>query len=82
MRQDPEVEVTLYEVGGLLTWEQMSLMLHLINEHMDVAEDERDFDLMGELLALRSLLLATEMEAGKSFGEMIVLLNEPNKIEQ
>lgn len=79
---DPLVDVTLYSVNGLLTWEQLHVLLNMIDNEMDVAEEQRDFDLMGNLLGIRSMLMSTEMEDKRTFGELLAMITEPGKLEQ
>lgn len=76
MSKDPWTEVTLYELRGLLSYGEIHHLLWLVERAIEEADEDQDINGLVELNGLKSMLLATPMELGKTLGEWEQLLNE------
>lgn len=70
---EKEVSLTFYHVNGLLTWEQLYALFNIIEDY-EAASDQEQYD----MICLKSMVLNTPMEGGRTFGELLCMIESPN----
>lgn len=70
---EKEVNLTFYHVNGLLTWEQLYALFNIIEDY-ETVDDQEQYD----IACLKSMVLNTPMEGGRTFGDLLCMIQSPN----
>jgi len=74
---DRYVDVTLYDLSFPVTYEQLCMMRNLIETGIDNSYDREE---RMELRTLLSSLYSVQMEGGRTFGELVRMIETEGKL--